>query len=134
MLACIKEMPYGFGVVARGVIRGEVGEEQVDEVGEEAAAGSFGWEGNPRHFVRENEAVDDESEIEALLECLLKYLIVSDVAPNKERAGDVVMGWAGELAAVSDGERFDGRIGICTSFRTTIRERCSRFLASRSET
>lgn len=39
VLACIKEMPYGFG---GGGLHCELGDEQAEEVGDGATAGSFG--------------------------------------------------------------------------------------------
>ena len=120
-------------MLVRGMLR-ELDEEQVDEVGEGAAAGSFGLQGKPGHLVREKEDEDDaESDIEELLECRLSGLEVkSDVTPNRDRAGDVAREWVGELDLEGNfGEGFDN---ISTSFRTTMRERCSLLLASRSDT
>lgn len=75
---------------------------------------------------------DAESDIEALLECLLNLESVVDVELNSDRAGDVVTEWIGEGDRRGDvGEEV---AGICTSFRTTMRERCNRFLANRLET
>lgn len=120
-------------MLARGALHCELGEEQVEDVGEAAAAGSFGWDGKPGQFVREKVAMDDaESDIEALLECRLRGLETkSDVMLNRDRAGDVVTEWVGELDREGAGQGFDG---TWTFFRTTIRERCNRFLAIRSET
>lgn len=130
VLACIKEMPYEFRA---GVRHCELGEEQVEEEGDGTAEASFGLDGNPGHWVREIENVDDaESEIEALLECRLSLETVVDVALNSDRAGDVVIEWVGETDCGDNvGEEL---AGICTSFRTTMRERCNRFLANRLET
>lgn len=77
----------------RGAVHVELGEEQVEDVGEGAAAGSFGWAGKPGQFVRENEFDDNaESDIEALLKCRLRgWETKSDVMLNRERAGDVVI-------------------------------------------
>jgi hypothetical protein len=120
-------------VLAPGALHCELGDEQVEEAGEGAAAGCFGWAGKPGQFVRENDDVDDaESKIEALLECRHSGLgTKSDVMPKKDRAGDMAIEWVG----VPDlgGNVGEAVAGICTSFRTTIRERCNRRLASRSE-
>jgi hypothetical protein len=131
VLACIKEMPYGFG---GGVLHCKLGDEQVEEVGDGATAGSFGCAGKPGHFVRENEIEDDgEWETEALLEFRLSGVgTVEDVVLKSDRAGDVVIEEPGEADREgSVGEEF---AGIWVSFRTTMRERCNRFLANRLET
>ena len=94
----------------------------------------MGFAGKLGHFVRENEDEDDaESEIEALLECRLSDLdTVGDVVLNKDRAGDVAIVWDGESDRGGNvGKEF---AGVWTSFRTTMRERCNRFLANRMET
>jgi hypothetical protein len=87
VLACIKEMPYGFG---RGVAHCERGEEQVEDVGEGAAEASFGFDGRPGHFVREKlDDVDVESDIEDVLECRLNDLVgASEVVLKIDPAGD----------------------------------------------
>lgn len=75
-------------MLERGALHCELGDEHVEDVGEGAAAGSFGWAGKPGQFVRENETEDDAvSDIEALLECRLRGLETkSDVMLNKDRA------------------------------------------------
>jgi hypothetical protein len=98
-------------VLADGVLHCELGEEQVEDVGEGAAAGSFGCAGKPGHFVRENEGEDDaESEIEALLECRLNDLEnVADVVLKSDRAGDVAIERDGELDREGNaGDEFAG--------------------------
>jgi hypothetical protein len=131
VLACIKEMPYGFG---EGPYC-ELGEEQVEDVGEGAAAASFGCAGKPGHFVREKLGEDNvQSEIEALLECRLSGDLVGvlEVVLKRDLAGDVATEKPGEADRGGVvGEEF---AGIWMSFRTTMREICNRFLASRVET
>jgi hypothetical protein len=131
VLACIKEIPYGFG---GGVPYCELGEEQVEDDGDGAAAASFGFDGKPGHLVREKLDEDDVvSEIEALLDFVLKGLVGvggSEVVLNSDRAGDVAIEWSGEVDRGGDA----GAVGTWMSFRTTMREMCNRFLANRVET
>lgn len=118
-------------------MQGKVGDEAAEGLiilGE--AAKSFGEDGKPAHCVRdsvdEEERSDEESEKDELLERLeLAREKVDDVPLKSDRAGDVVIELDGEEVWADSGEESPG---TWTSFRTTMRERWSRFLARRLET
>lgn len=129
-------MPYGFGVF------GVVGCAGVDGAGD--AARSAGEVGRPGQFVldREDEVVDEdvdpevedpESDMEDK-ELLLSVRVNAD-PPNSDFAGDVVIECPGDSDRLGDacGEAV-ADCGICTSLRTTMRERWRRFRVNRLET
>jgi hypothetical protein len=67
-----------------------------------------------------------------LLECLLIDLVKLVALLKRDRTGDVVTEWMD--ASGSFGDSGDGREGIWTSFRTTIKERCKAFRANLLDT
>lgn len=126
--ACINVMPYGFGVVGAD---GRAGEASGG-----VAVRSAGEVGRPGQFVLESDVVDGEADVAELVSDTDELLLgdrVKDEPPNNDFAGDDVMEWFGELGCLGDACG-DWDCGICTSFRTTMRERWSRFRARRVET
>ena len=112
-------------------MQGKVGDEAADGLiilGE--AKKSFGEDGKLAHCVRdsveEEETSDEEPEMEELA-CEK----VDDVPLKSDRAGDVVIEPDGDEVRGDSGDESPGSL---TSFRTTMRERWSLFLARRLET
>jgi len=98
--ACIRVMPYGFGIGDGGLAGLETGGGEED--GEGAALASFGEEGRLGHRVRENvdpDEFDAESDKEEELECLLSDLVIEEDALLKsDLAGEVVKECPGDSA------------------------------------
>jgi len=126
------------GVIGVIGVQGSVGDEAAERLwilGE--AAKSFGDDGKLAHWVRDRldeERSDEESENDELLECLelAREKVEDDGLLKSDRAGDVVTEPDSEELRL--GDCWEEIPGSWTSFRTTMRERWSRFLARRVET